>query len=258
MALTEETVRDERRAGVSVSFSAANLAWYLIEMGRPDEALACAKEAAASEAIHGLRVGPRAVEAWTHFLRGDADGAELARSYARVAETVTEPQSRVMILVIHAWARWTYDREGALAELTAAIDERDRRFGVDWLDMVHEAARMALRLRDRKRLEETIALHQRTRWHGGPALDARYRWIDGLATDDGGAAVEKAAKDLARVDYVRKAMDAWTDAALMAARAGRPSDAQERAQALADATGMPSLLGPPEPTAPDRANQEPS
>lgn len=44
--------------------------------------------------------------------------------------------------------------------------------------------------------------------------------------------------------YAWRALDAWAYAALLAARAGRTSVAQDRALAITEHTGMQHLLGP--------------
>jgi hypothetical protein len=55
-----------------------------------------------------------------------------------------------------------------------------------------------------------------------------WRWLDGLADEAAGLAIEAA--------------DAWTDAALIAARAGRTSDASQHAAALIEEIGLHPLI----------------
>ena len=56
--------------------------------------------------------------------------------------------------------------------------------------------------------------------------------------------VEAAAEELEVAGYRRLAVDAFADAALMAARAGRSSIAGERAIAIANEIGFHHFLGP--------------
>ena len=72
----------------------------------------------------------------------------------------------------------------------------------------------------------------------------RADWIEALLTNGPEGQVEAAAARLEELGWRRVALDAWADAALLAARAGRSSDAEDRALALARSTGIHPLLGP--------------
>ena len=70
------------------------------------------------------------------------------------------------------------------------------------------------------------------------------RWVDGLVAGDAGVMLEEAAATFEASDRLVRALEAWADAALLAARAGQPSVAQERALAITERTGVHHLLGP--------------
>jgi hypothetical protein len=72
----------------------------------------------------------------------------------------------------------------------------------------------------------------------------RRRWFAGLASDPDGSDVEAAAGELDAVGYRLLAVYAFSDAALIAARAGRASNAGERAMAIAAEIGLHPSLGP--------------
>lgn len=67
---------------------------------------------------------------------------------------------------------------------------------------------------------------------------------DSLASDPDGNDVEAAATDLEAAGYRLTAAYAYADAAILAARAGRASDAEQRAMALAAEIGLHPPLGP--------------
>jgi hypothetical protein len=243
--MTEEGLHENRRAGESVATPAYNLAMYMMEMGRLDEALAYQDEAVASVAERGPAGGTwlrnRAV---VHRLRDDTSAAESDESAAAASETIVEPQNAAEMLLAHGWASWSHDPATALGELATGLEEKGLLPEILWLDVAQAVARMALRLGDRSRLERAVEQHRRSRWPGTPALDAQDRWVDGLLADNVGLAIEDAAARLADLGYMRRALDAWTDAALIAARARRPSVAQDRAMTLATSAGIHPLLGP--------------
>jgi hypothetical protein len=72
----------------------------------------------------------------------------------------------------------------------------------------------------------------------------RRRWFGGLASDPDGADVEAAAGELDAIGYRLLAAHAFSDAALVAARAGRASSSGERAMAIAAEIGLQPALGP--------------
>ena len=115
--------------------------------------------------------------------------------------------------------------------------------GMEECHVAHLVARMALRLHDQALLERAVSFHQRVRRPGGLALKAIAGSVDGLLSGDAGMTVEVAAARLEDLQYIRRSLDAWTDAALLAARAGRRSRSYERAVAITQRTGMHPLLG---------------
>lgn len=102
---------------------------------------------------------------------------------------------------------------------------------------------MAFRLADRSLLEDAVAVSRDCDVDGGPGYRAKLGWLEALPAHGEEGPVRDAAIRLEKLGWRKPALDAWADAALMAARAGRPSDALEHARALARATGLHPLLG---------------
>jgi len=103
---------------------------------------------------------------------------------------------------------------------------------------------MALRLADHQGLARaTGAYLEATADRTGPIMVIRHRWFRGLAMDPSGSEVEAAAEELAAAGYLGNAAEAFADAALLAARAGRTSAARERALAIAAEIGWHHALG---------------
>jgi len=245
-AMAEEGLWHARRVAsvASIPLMAGNLASYMSDMGRLEKALAYADEAASAAASITpadlkIHLASRAI---VHRLRGDVAAA--TRDETAVAGLVAdiELQGAGDHLLGQAWAKWPQDPATTVAELASAMASTVM-FAPDRTGVAHEAARMAFRLGDRLLLEDVVDQHQRSRRPGAPALLATYRWIDALLADSG-TEIEAAAADLENLGYIRWAFDAWADAALIAARAGRASGAQERAIAIATTTGLHALLGP--------------
>ena len=78
----------------------------------------------------------------------------------------------------------------------------------------------------------------------GPISIIRRRWFAGLVSDPDGSDVEAAASELESVGYRLLAAYAFADAALLAARVGRASNAEQRAMAIAVEIGLYPSLGP--------------
>ena len=72
----------------------------------------------------------------------------------------------------------------------------------------------------------------------------RRRWYRGLAADHDDGDVEAVAQEFAGAGYVTLAMEAYADAAVIAARSGRASTAEERALTICAETGVHHNLGP--------------
>ena len=104
---------------------------------------------------------------------------------------------------------------------------------------------MAFRLDDREGLvRATGAFLEATADRAGPIMLIRRRWYRGLAADHDDSDVEAVADEFAGAGYLTLAVEAYADAALIAARAGRASEAEERALAICAETGVHHLLGP--------------
>jgi len=229
-----------------VAWLAANQAEFMIDLGRFDEALAYQDEAVAAAASGSGRFRAHKLRhrALVHRLRGDVAAAERDMAESDRLGAVVEPQSAAEELLGQAWARWPDDPRGALEALASAASDPDL-WDSQRVPVAHELARMALRLGTRQELEGAIKSHQDARpVDGSLSFQAQWRWIDGLAADDAGVVVEEAAVELGDLGFMLHAANAWADAAILAARAGRVSDAQARAVTMVTEMGLQPLLGP--------------
>ncbi len=246
VALTEEGLNRARRAAAdnTVAWLAGNQAEYVVELGRLDAASNYLDEAIAASTAAPLLAHMYLHQANVHRLRGDIAAADRALGESEASSAEVEPQIAAEWLLARAWARWPDDPRGALETLARAANDTDV-WALQRVFVAHELARMALRLDDREALERAVDLHQDARPADGPRRrHAEWRWLDGLADDTAGQAVETAAAELEDLGLKLKAADAWADAALLAARSRRVSDARDRAMALIDEIGLHPLLGP--------------
>jgi len=245
--LYEEGLQLARRDGAvaTIAWLATNLSYEMEDLGRLDERLALAIEALDAARRAGddeLVATGREDLAWAHLVRGERELALRVR--AAVGSTSRRPENEGWTANLVAVLDWADDPATACAKLMGCFDglaPENQAFAsvARWL------ARMALRLDDRDTVARTTsALLEVTADRTGPMMGIRRRWYAGLATDPDGSAVEAAAGDLEAAGYRGNAVDAFADAALIAARAGRPSTAGERAVAIADEIGYHHILGP--------------
>ena len=245
--LFEEGLQLARRDGAVATgaWLAANLAFEMGDLGRLDDSLALAAESldAANRSGDEELVGSaRECLAWAHLLRGEFEAARVENERSNTPGRRRESESYAANLA--AAINWPDDPARAYSDLTAffdALTPEDQGYPnvARWL------ARMALRLDDRAGLaRSTSAFERGTADRTGPIMLSRRRWMQGLGSDPGGSEVEAAAADLARAGYLAAAVEAYADAALLAARARRPSEAEKRALDICAATGLHHLLGP--------------
>ena len=236
--------RREAEGGSDVSF-AFNLAIAYSWMGRLGDALTHIDEAiSTARAIAGESDDWLLVDrAVIHRLRGEIAAAE--GDEAELERRAYEPplQLAYVWLIERAWAEWPRDPAAALRELTAYLERDDLQVDTRG-EVPYGIGRIALRLGDFDVVRRAVEQHRRTRRFGNQVLPAMYGRVDGLITDDDGITLEAAATALEARDYIWHSLEAWADAALLAARADRPSVAQERALAITERTGMHHLLGP--------------
>ena len=246
LAMTKEALEFGRleSGGVADHWPAHNLSKYVCEAGRLDESLAYMEEAMSAARSRGLPpltfLNGRAV---LHRLRGEI--AEAERDEATLEELGREQDDVHNIpyqLLGRAWAQWPDDPSVALSGLVSAWSRSDLHDPGNWLTTW--VARMSLRLGDQSVLAEAVSRHRRQRRPGATALEAHDRVIDGLIAEDGGRTTEKGAEVVEQCGYVQRGLEAWTDAALLAARAGRSSMAHDRAVDIMRRTGLHPLLGP--------------
>jgi class 3 adenylate cyclase/tetratricopeptide (TPR) repeat protein len=245
--LFEEGLQLARRDGAvaTISWLATNLAYEREDMGRVDEELALAAEsldAAGRAGDDELVATARECLTWAHIVRGEHELAllehERARSRARRQENLGYSANLDAVL------RWADDPTGAYKELAATFEPMTPE-NQAFASVARGLARMALRLADHQGLARaTTAYLEATADRTGPLMVIRHRWILGLAKDPSGAEVEGAAEELAAAGYRGNAAEAFADAALLAARAGRASAAGDRALAIAAETGWHHIFGP--------------
>jgi tetratricopeptide (TPR) repeat protein len=244
----EEGLELARRAGAvaTAGWIAANLSYELGDLGRLDESVALATESieACVRAGDDERVAQaRESLIWGYLLRGDR---ELATH--EWADLLTSAQRNTEGLgwtaVLEAVLDWTDDPQRAYERLVAVFEglsPEEQSFG----GVARNIARMALRLDDRHGLVRAANAFLGVSASGsGPIALIRSRWFAGLASDPDGSDVEAAADALEAVGYRTLAAYAYADAAILAARAGRPSESVERATAIAAAIGLHPHLGP--------------
>ncbi len=245
--ISEEAIGFARRsaAGSAVCWMAGNLAGVMGELGRLDEALAYADEAVrtAEAYVPGQLQTILFGRAVLHRLRGEVELAEADEARAARIETDPDPQVVPEHVRSQALMAWTTDPAGALALCVEVM--RDESLPAEARARIaHETARLALRLSDEARLAEAVALVSISEKPASSTFDAWRAWQQGLVDGAHGATVERAAEQLEQLGLLTLAVDAWADAALIAARAGRSSPALDHAFALIERLGMHPLLGP--------------
>jgi class 3 adenylate cyclase/tetratricopeptide (TPR) repeat protein len=243
----EEGLQLARRDGAvaTVTWLATNLAYEMGDQGRLDEALALATEShdAAQRAGDDELVGSaREAVAWAHLFRGEFELARQAHEQSR--SPGRRQESAAYAAIQAAIISWAEDPSRAYSDLTAFFGSQtheDQGFS----SVGRTLARMALRLDDREGLVgATGAFLEATADRTGPIMLLRRRWYRGLAADHDDGDVEAVADEFAGAGYLTLAVEAYADAALIAARAGRASEAEERALTICAETGVHHILGP--------------
>jgi tetratricopeptide (TPR) repeat protein len=243
----EEGLQLARRDGAvaTIAWLATNLSWELEDLGRIDERMDLATEALDAARRAGddeLVASAGECLAWGHLFRGEREQA--LREWATVSSVPRRPDGRGWYAILRAVLAWPDDAASAWRDLAGAFEDlspEDQAYGA----VARYLSRMALRLGERDGLvRATSAFLATTADRAGPVMVIRRRWFGGLATDPDGGEVEAAAEELERAGYRLLAVNAFADAALIAARAGRPSAAAERALAIAAEIGYHHLLGP--------------
>jgi class 3 adenylate cyclase/tetratricopeptide (TPR) repeat protein len=243
----EEGLQLARRDGAvaTISWLATNLSWEMEDLGRLDErsdlaieALDAARRAGDDELLAGASEGL----IWGHLFRGEREHA--LHESATVSSIPRRPGGQGSTAILRAVLAWPDDAASTCRDLVGAFEgmsSEDQVFG----GVACYLSRMALRLGDRNGLERaTSAFLETTADRTGPIMVIRRRWFGGLASDPDGREVEAAAEALEAAGYRLLAVNAFADAALIAARAGRPSSAGVRATAIAAEIGYHHLLGP--------------
>jgi hypothetical protein len=247
VAIAQEELDTQRRGNwiYGASVLAGALGYCMTETGRLAEGIAYMDEAvAAASAMSSVVLRNVLItRSFVHRLRGDATAAARDDAEANRLSADPEPQMDGWHLLWHAWTAWPDDPHAATDRVLTALPASVALAPVrGWV--AHEAARMAFRVAHDEWIEGAVAVMRGCGQDGGPGLLAKRDWIEALLAAGPEGPIEDAAVRLEELGYRRYALDAWADAALLAARAGRTSDAGERALALARSTGLHPLLGP--------------
>jgi class 3 adenylate cyclase/tetratricopeptide (TPR) repeat protein len=254
--LYEEGLRLARRDGAvaTISWLATGLGYEMEDLGRLEERFALAIEAldAARRSGDDERVaeGHESL-AWAYLVRGERDAAVRERDAA--VSGWRRPDNEGWTANLVAVLAWPDDPAQAYEGLSATL-ERLSPENQAFQSVARWLARLALRLDDQDGLVlATSAFMKTSADQNGPIMGMRRRWLAGLATGRDGREVEAAAADLEAAGYRGHAVEAFADAALIAARAGRVSTAEEQAKAIAATIGWHHVLGPPPETRWSRA-----
>ena len=235
-----------RRAGAvaTIAWIATNLSYEIEDLGRIDDSIALASEAldAARRAGDEERVAAaRQSLAWQHLERGERDRA---RAEWAIASAPRRQEGAGWTAHLEAVLAWPDDPEGAYRSLETVFHRLSPE-EPSYTSAARGLARMALRLGDREGLARaSAAFLEATAGDSGPLGSIRRRWLGGLASDPDGSDVEAAAGELDAAGYRLTAAYAFADAAILAARAGRASNAEARAVAIASEIGLHPPLGP--------------
>jgi len=242
-AIAEEGLARARRSGdrMAQAYLSNNLAEMYARQGRLTEALPLHHEALAAARAIGMRAGGgQDALATTLLLLGRFGEAREAWRVATEAEPVRESQARADAAALDAIFAWAEDPARAIGLLLDAADARQSGWPPYVFEVLINAGRMAMRVGDVESAAAAAAIVRQPRpgetFGIEQVADASIAWADGLANPDpaaGGRAVASAAVILEKLQMPVRAADAYTDAALLANRAGLGADAA-RWQARAD------------------------
>jgi hypothetical protein len=244
--IAEDGLQLARRDGAfaTIAWIAQGLAYQMEDLGRLDERRALVVETldAARRAGDGelLANGHEAL-AWTHLIRGERELAEREREASRPISRRLEGQGWTANL--DAVLTWSVDPRRAFDGLRATFEQLTPESQA-YVSVSRWVARLALRIDDRDALARASAAFMAiTAERTGPIMGLMRRWYGGLASDPDGREVEAAAGELEAAGYRLLAVNAFADAALLAARAERASRSEERATAIAAEIGFQPWLG---------------
>jgi tetratricopeptide (TPR) repeat protein len=243
----EEGLAQARRDGAhsTACYLAVNLGFDMDDLGRPDEGLSYALESIeAGRRVADAEMTATALEclAWIHLARDEVRDAERTRDEARSLTRSGEGEG--WSAALDAVLEWAIDPPRAYERLSSRVerlasDDPSLPFAGRWL------ARLALRLDDPAGLSRATAVFLAATAGGtGPVLRLRRTWLAGLDHDGDATDVAAAAGELDAAGFRGLAVAAYADAALIAARAGRPGTTIELANRVIAETGFHHALGP--------------
>ena len=232
MAIAEEGVARARRSAdrFTLAFLGNTLSDTYLERGRLGDALSLREEAVAAARTIGMRAGSVLDGlAWTLLYLGRFDEARDAWRRANEAEPIRDPQARAGATVLDAIFAWAEDPAGAVRRLQGTDDGQHSGWPGHAFLVMTTLGRMALRIGDADAARHAAAIIRTADSTEAEALrDASIAWSRGIADADPGAGALAVADAAAAFDghlFPLRAADAYTDAALLWERAGRPEDA---------------------------------
>lgn len=234
-AIAEEGLARARRSGdrMAIAFLGNNLSEQYAREGRLTEALPLIHEAIAAAGAIGMRPGGgNDALAATLLGLGRFDEAREAWRQANEAGFDREPQDQADAVGLDGIFRWAEDPADAIRRLRAAGDARQSGWPPYVFEVLITLGRMAMRVRDAASAAEAAAIIRQPRPGEDFGIEeiggASIAWADGLASTDDAAGARSVARAAATLEKHRlplRAADAYTDAALLAARAGETDDA---------------------------------
>jgi len=245
--LFEEGLELARRAGAvaTITWIANNLSYEVGDLGRLEESIALSSEAIEAARRTGdiERIAQTSEGlVWGLLLHGERDRA--LAEWAAIKAGPKRLEGAGWTATLEAYLSWADEPEQAYRGFIAAfqaLSPEEEAFST----AARGVARMALRLDDADGLTRaTNAFLEVSAGGSGPTSIPRRRWFGGLLSDPDGSDVEAAAGELDALGYRTLAAYAFADAAILAARAGRASDAEARAMAIVAEIGLHPSLGP--------------
>jgi class 3 adenylate cyclase/tetratricopeptide (TPR) repeat protein len=246
LRLLEEGASRARRSSAygSLAYLLDNLSANYFFCGRFEEAYEVAIEALDA----ARRAGFGFMETTIKRCASDALAAMGQHEESRIlleqaiASASDDPQHHQWLLISQSRAELLQDPQAAVARLSGEQPKLSGYPNAE-LQLAPWLARVAYRVGDQAAIAEAVEIQRRHRGVGGPLRELERRWVAALAQDDDEALTALVA-GFEGAGIVLYRVEVLIDAALVAARAGRPEPALSRAREAVDALGYHPLLGP--------------
>ncbi len=218
----EPGVESTRRSGsyVTLSFLLQNLTAIYLLTARSEEALAQADEQFDVTA----RAGNPHMVGTIHLQRAEALLAlgrreEAASALRSALDTWTDdPQHREHVAILEAALEFPRQPQAALESLVSSGDDAVVSTAIS--ELARWQGRLAYRLSEQAAIRDAVRRHEGISGELGPARVLERRWLQALRDGDL-ALLERAAREMHELGYVRIALEMDVDAALMGARQGQ-------------------------------------